>query len=94
MKQKIIRFLLRSPVTVLCIMTASFLGFGYFSVNLFLLFKANVAFINEYGFMAIQEGAAKQLGSLVLSALISVLFYAVWKVGERLLVDWAVDIKD
>ena len=94
MKQKIIRFLLRSPIIVLCIMTACFLGFGYFSVNLFLLFKANIAFINKYGSMAIQEDAAKQLGSLILSVLISVLSYAFWKVGERLLVDWAVDIKD
>jgi hypothetical protein len=94
MKQKLISFLVRSPVIVLFIMTISFLGFGYFSVNLFLLFKANVALINDFGVMAIKEGAAKQLGMLLLSAFVSVLFYAVWKVGERLLVDWAVDIKD
>jgi hypothetical protein len=94
MKQKIIGFLVRSPLIVLFIMTMSFLGFGYFSVNLFLLFKANVTLINDFGFMAIKAGAAKQLGMLFLSAFVSVLFYAVWKVGERLLVDWAVDIKD
>lgn len=94
MRKKLMSFLVRSPVIVLALMTFSFLGFGYFSVNLFLVFKANVAFINEYGAMAIQEGAAQQLGQLVLSAFVSVLFYAVWKVGERLLVDWAVDIKD
>lgn len=94
MRQKIIGFLVRSPAIVLLIMTLSFLGFGYFSVNLFLLFKANVALINDFGFMALQEGAAKQLGVLFFSAFVSVLFYAIWKVGERLLVDWAVNIKD
>jgi hypothetical protein len=93
MREKVINFLVRSPVTVLLLMTLSFLGFGYFSVNLFLLFKANVMFINDFGFMAIKEGAAKQLGLLLFSALVSVLFYAVWKVGERLLVDWAVNKK-
>jgi hypothetical protein len=94
MRKKVIHFLVRSPVIVLLVMTLSFLGFGYFSVNLFLVFKANIAFINEFGVMAIKEGAAQQLGQLLLHAFVSVLFYAIWKVGERLLVDWAVDIKD
>jgi hypothetical protein len=94
MREKLMGYLVRSPVTVLIIMTISFLGFGYFSVNLFFSFKANIAFINQYGFMAIKEGAVHQLGTLLLSAFVSVLFYAVWKVGERLLVDWAVRLKD
>ncbi len=94
MKQKIMAYLVKSPVLVLFIMTASFLGFGYFSVNLFLLFKANVTLINDFGVMAIKEGAAKQLMVILLSAFISVLFYAIWKVGERLLVDWAVGRKE
>ena len=88
-----IHYLERSPVTVLCIMTVSFLGFGYFSINLFLLFKANIDLINQFGVMAIKEGAALQLLMLLLHAFVSVLFYAVWKVGERLLVDWAVKSK-
>jgi len=87
-------YLMRSPFTVLCLMTVSFLGFGYFSVNLFLLFKANVELINDFGFVAIQEGAAKQLGLILFNAFVSVLFYAVWKVGERLFVDNVVDIQD
>lgn len=93
MKQALIKWLIRSPLTVLCIMTISFLGFGYFSVNLFLLFKANIELINDFGLIAIKEGAAKQLITLIFSAFISVVFYAVWKVGERLLVDWAVETK-
>ena len=68
MRKKLIGFLVRSPVIILMLMTFSFLGFGYFSVNLFLVFKANVAFINEYGLMAIQEGAVQQLGRLLFNA--------------------------
>jgi hypothetical protein len=94
MRKKIIHFLVGSPVIILLLMTLSFLGFGYFSVNLFLVFKANISFINEFGVMAIQEGAAQQLGQLVLNAFVSVLFYAIWKIGERLLVDWAVGSND
>jgi len=60
-QQKIVNFFARSPFLVLCIMTLSFLGFGYFSINLFLLFKANIGLINEFGLLALQEGAAMQL---------------------------------
>jgi len=93
MRAKLMAYLMRSPFTVLCIMTISFLGFGYFSVNLFLLFKANVELINDFGLVAIQEGAAKQLLLILLNAFVSVLFYAIWKVGERLFVDRVVCLK-
>jgi len=88
-----IQYLERSPVTLLFMMTVSFLGFGYFSINLFLLFQANIDLINRFGLMAIKEGAAWQLLMLLASAFVSVLFYAIWKVGERLLVDWAIESK-
>ena len=90
MREKIIGFLAHSPTTVLLMMTISFLGFGYFSVNLFLLFKANIDSINQFGVLAIMEGAAWQLITIIFHAILSVMFYAVWKVGERLLVDWLV----
>ncbi len=90
MRQKVMNYLMGSPVTILCMMTVSFLGFGYFSVNLFFLFRSNVELINNFGWLALQEGAATQLFLLVGSAFVSVIFYAVWKVGERLLVDWLV----
>lgn len=90
MQQRIVGFFARSPFLVLCVMTLSFLGFGYFSINLFLLFKANISLINQFGLVALQEGAAMQLFMLLVNALVSVIFYALWKVGERLLVDWVV----
>ena len=60
-------------------------------MNLFLVFKANIELINDFGVVAIMAGAAKQFALIVFNAFVSVIFYAVWKVGERLLVDWAVD---
>ncbi|MGS2717165.1 hypothetical protein ACVBE9_03260 [Eionea flava] len=93
MLSSFIHFLERSPIVVLCIMTVSFLGFGYFSINLFYLFEANVNLINQFGLMAIKEGAALQFVMIVFHAFVSVLFYAVWKVGERLFVDRVVAAK-
>ena len=88
MRKPIITYLSRSPITVILMMTISFLGFGYFSVNLFLLFKANIDLINQFGVLAIMEGAAWQLLTIIFHAIVSVLFYAIWKLGERLIVDW------
>jgi len=93
MFQKLMVYLARSPITVLCVMTVSFLAFGYFSINLFLLFKANIDAINAYGFMVLKEGAAIQLLGLLANAFISVFFYSIWKVCERLVVDWTMNGK-
>lgn len=93
MWRSLMLFLARSPVTVLCIMTLSFLGFGYFSINLFFMFKANIDVINQYGVMVLKEGAAAQLLILLCNAFVSVFFYSVWKVCERLLVDWVMKAK-
>ena len=60
MKKALISYLARSPFLLLCVMTISFLGFGYFSINLFLIFKSNIELINRHGFMAIMDGAALQ----------------------------------
>jgi len=90
MRQSFIRYLERSPASVLCIMTLSFLAFGYFSINLFLTFRANLELINQFGWIALQEGAAIQLAEVLSSAFASVIFYTIWKVCERLLVDWAI----
>jgi len=88
MRRRLLRYLARSPVSTLLLMTVFFLFFGYFSVNLFFLFKANIDLINRYGFMALRDGAALQLLNILVSGMASVLFYSGWKVCERLIVDW------
>ena len=88
MKTKVINYLVRSPLSTLCLMTISFLTFGYLTFNLFFIFQANVSVIKEHGFMVLKEGAALQFFQIIFTAFMSVIFYTCWKLCERLLVDW------
>jgi len=90
LRGRVIRHLARSPLSALLLMTLCFLFFGYFSINLFFLFEANIDLIRRHGFLALKEGAALQFVMLLGSGLASVLCYSGWKVCERLLVDWLV----
>lgn len=88
MKTKIINYLARAPLSTLCLMTISFLTFGYLSFNLFFMFQANVSVIKEHGFMVLKDGAAVQLLQIILTAFMGVIFYTLWKLCERLILDW------
>ncbi len=94
MQRKIINYLARSPFSTLCAMTVCFLAFGYFSLNLFFLFQANIGAIREFGWLILKEGAAIQLIVILFNAFMSVVFYSLWKVCERLIVDWIVGKKE
>ncbi|MGH1439259.1 MAG: hypothetical protein ACRBBR_04025 [Cellvibrionaceae bacterium] len=87
-RKKVVAYFAKSPFSTLCIMALSFLGFGYFSFNLFFLFQSNIVLIKSFGLLALQEGAAIQFLMIVLNTFMSVIFYTIWKICERLLVDW------
>src|SRR3954451_12331273 len=86
-RQQWLDVLYRLPVLTFVLMVLSFFLFGYFSVNLFVLLKANIDLILEYGYMALEDGAAQQLVELLFTAYLSVLFFLCFKVCERVLVD-------
>lgn len=93
MKANIVAYFTRSPFSTLCIMALSFLFFGYFSFNLFFLFQSNIVLIKSFGLLALKEGAAIQLLMIVFNTFMSVIFYTLWKICERLLVDWFLNKK-
>ena len=64
-----------------------FLLFGFTSVNLFVLLKLNVELFLEYGTMVIADGALEQFVDLVGSAYLSMLFWLLFRVCERVLVE-------
>jgi hypothetical protein len=64
-----------------------FLLFGVTSVNLFVLLKANLDLFLDYGVMVIADGALEQLVDLLGSAYLSMVFYLLFKVCERVLVE-------
>jgi len=79
-------FLYRRAWLTFILMGLSFLLFGFYSVNLFVLLKANIELILEYGMMALADGAAQQLAELLFAAYLSMLFFLGFKVCEKILV--------
>jgi hypothetical protein len=69
------------------LMVGFFLLFGITSVNLFVLLKMNIDLFVQYGLMVIADGALEQLFDLLLSAVLSIVFYLLFKICERLLVE-------
>lgn len=84
-------FLYRRPRLTFVLAGAFFILFGVSSVNLFVLLQKNVELFLDYGLMVIADGALQQLVELVSSAYLSLLFYLLFKVCERILVErWTV----
>ena len=68
---------------VLC---ASFGLFGAGTLNLFNMFSANWDLITNHGTMALLDGAAQQLFELLLTLVVSMLNYVIFKACEHSLV--------
>ena len=69
------------------LMVTFFLCFGVTSVNLFILLKMNLDLFVQYGLMVIEDGALEQLVDLIASAILSIIFFLLFKVCERILVE-------
>jgi hypothetical protein len=81
-----VRFLFRHPKFTFAVMGLFFLLFGFTSVNLFVLLKLNIDLFLDYGLMVIADGALQQLFELVGSAYLSMVFYVLFRLCERVLV--------
>ena len=79
-------FLFRHPWLAFVLMGAAFLLFGVTSVNLYVLLAANLNLFFEYGAMVIADGALQQLAGLLVSAVLSILSYALFALCDRILV--------
>jgi len=79
-------FLYRHPWLTFVLMGAAFILFGFTSVNLFMLFAANIRLFIDYGTMVIADGALTQLLDLLASALLSALFFLFFALCDRVLV--------
>jgi hypothetical protein len=60
--------------------------FAYATLNLFQMSMANIGFLRQYGWIAIQEGALLQLAQIIGSAAIAMLSYIGFKICETELV--------
>ena len=82
-----IGFLYRQPKLTFLLMGVFFLLFGFTSVNLFVVLKANIDLFLEYGVMVIEDGALQQLVEIIGSSYLSIVFYVLFKVCERVLIE-------
>ena len=73
-------------------MCVAFTVFGASTVNLFNMFRANVGLIADYGFMALADGAAQQFVGLLVTLVLGMLAYIVFKACEYRLVHQLTDI--
>jgi ABC-type multidrug transport system permease subunit len=87
MPRRWVGFLYRHPKLTFLLMGAFFLLFGFTSVNLFVVLKANIELFVEYGAMVIEDGALQQLFEIIGSSYLSIVFYVFFKVCERILIE-------
>jgi len=87
MPRRWIEFLYRHPKVTFVLMGGFFLLFGFTSVNLFVVLKANIELFLEYGAMVIADGALQQLCEVIGSSYLSIVFYVLFKVCERVLIE-------
>ncbi|MBV8380505.1 MAG: hypothetical protein JO369_07075 [Paucibacter sp.] len=73
------------------VMGLAFLLFGCGTLNLVHLLQANLELVVNYGWMALMDGALRQLIELLLSGYASLLAYIVFKACEHRLVHWLGD---
>ena len=73
-------------------MCVAFAVFGASTVNLFNMFRANVGLIADYGLMALADGAARQFVELLITLVLGMLAYIIFKTCEYRLVHQLTDI--
>lgn len=78
-------WLRRHLVVSFLLMTASFVSFGYLTIDLVHLLGSNTAFIVRHGWLALMSGGLLQLGELSLSALLAMACYLLFKLCEQAL---------
>jgi len=87
MPRRWVGFLYGHPKVTFVLMGGFFLLFGFTSVNLFVVLKANIELFLEYGAMVIEDGALQQLIEVIGSCYLSIVFYVLFKVCERILIE-------
>jgi hypothetical protein len=75
-------------------MGLAFLCFGAGTFNLFFVLKATGELVLNYGWMALGDGAARQIVELLVTAYLSMAAYVLFKACEHRLVHWLAESGD
>jgi len=82
-----IAFLRRHLLLAFLLMGAFFLLSGVMSIDLYVVLKANVDLFRKYGAQAIDDGALRQLVEILGTAISSIVFFVLFVMCERIVVD-------
>ncbi len=80
-------FLRRNSLLTFLLMGAFFLLSGITSIDLYVVLKANLALFQKYGATVIEDGALQQLVEILGMVVLSILFFVLFVVCERVVVD-------
>ena len=64
------------------VMGVAFAVFGVGTFNIFMMISANFGVISRHGWQALMDGAARQLGELIVTGYLSMAAYLVFKACE------------
>jgi hypothetical protein len=84
--RRCVDYLYRHMLLTFALMGAFFTLFGVTSVDLYFLLKANIGLFIEYGAMVIADGALRQLAELLCLVILSLAFFLLFAVCERILI--------
>ena len=84
----IYNLLYKRPFITFLVLMGSGLAFGAMTLNIFRLVVANWKFITTYGVMALHEGALQQALEIIVTGMLSMVIYLIFKFCERVLIDW------
>jgi len=87
MPRRWVEFLFWHPKVTFLLMGAFFLMFGFTSVNLYVVLKANIELFLEYGAMVIEDVELQQLFEIIGACYLSIVFYVLFKTCERILIE-------
>ena len=76
------------------IMVFSFFAFGVGSLNLFMLLRANANLLIDNGWQAVMDGGLHQSLELLVSGVLAMAAYVIFKTCEYRLVHWLGDADD
>jgi len=82
-----VEFLRRHLLLTFVLMGAFFLLSGITSINLYVVLKANLDLLRMYGLQAIEDGALRQLVEILGNAFLSIFFFVLFVLCERIVVD-------
>ena len=93
MYSRLYAFLFRYWWLTFILMGVCFVLFGLLTLNLLHTLGANLEFLGMHGVDAVKEGGLRQLGELVLSGYLAAMFYVLFKLCEKVLVERLAVIK-